>query len=333
MAYDPSPVDPAAFKADPNGACLDLATRMCQSLFRTVFSLPSESAAPDPGRVAHLPAPTTRLPREKPLPKPRPPTKWEVFAQRKGITKEKRSKAVYDETTGEWKRRYGYKRADDPNEIAVIDARPGDEPGMDPFAEMGKEKKDRVRKNKENQLKNLKNAAKVGGKGALPSTIALTTGLEDSKRKEKRKHLKDDIKQAGLVSGVSTASMGKFDRLLPGERPEERQLVQRRKKRLPVADRSGSEKHAVSNIVGRIVRERADDIFDTGKAVSRLEKETREKKAKAKVDAVRNGGVEKKKGDRFGKGPKKASAGKAVRKGGAKPSKQAVRNKGQKGRK
>lgn len=57
--------------------------------------------------------------------------------------------------------RYGYKRADDPNDIPIIDAKAGDERGFDPFAEMAREKKERVKKNKENQLANLKNAAKV----------------------------------------------------------------------------------------------------------------------------------------------------------------------------
>ena len=78
------------------------------------------------GRVAQLPPPTTVLPREKPVPKARPPTKWEVFAQRKGIDKRKRSKTEFDETSGEWKRRYGYKRANDELDVPVIEARPDD---------------------------------------------------------------------------------------------------------------------------------------------------------------------------------------------------------------
>lgn len=46
------------------------------------------------GRIAQLPPPSTPLPRAKPLPKPREPTKWEAFAQRKGIVKRKRGKEV-----------------------------------------------------------------------------------------------------------------------------------------------------------------------------------------------------------------------------------------------
>ena len=50
-----------------------------QALTGRLFALPSEPAPV--GRIAELPPPTTVLPREKPLPKPRPPTKWELFAQ------------------------------------------------------------------------------------------------------------------------------------------------------------------------------------------------------------------------------------------------------------
>lgn len=85
--------------------------------------------------MAELPEPTTQLPRAKPLPKPRAPTKWEVFAQRKGITKHKRSKDVWDEEAGEYKRRFGYKRAGDESEVPIIEASAGDQVGNTPADE------------------------------------------------------------------------------------------------------------------------------------------------------------------------------------------------------
>ena len=39
----------------------------------------------------------SRLPREKPVPKPRPPTKWEKYAREKGINKRKKDKKVWDD--------------------------------------------------------------------------------------------------------------------------------------------------------------------------------------------------------------------------------------------
>jgi len=103
--FDPSPVDTEQFAADPDAACLTAARKITQALVAKLFSLPSEAA--DVGRVAQLPPPTTVLPRAKPIPKPREPTKWEKFAQQKGITKHKRSREVWDEESQDFKRRFG----------------------------------------------------------------------------------------------------------------------------------------------------------------------------------------------------------------------------------
>ena len=79
MVQDLAPLDPAPFAADADAACHSLATRIFQSLTARRFALPSDPAPV--GRMARRPPPTTVLPREKPAPKPRPPTKWEQFAQ------------------------------------------------------------------------------------------------------------------------------------------------------------------------------------------------------------------------------------------------------------
>lgn len=122
-AFEPSALDGAKFDkpgTKREAACLELATSITQSLVAQVFGLPSEAA--EVGRLAKLPPPSTPLPRHKPLPKPRAPTKWEIFAQQKGIQKKKRSKLVFDDAAGEYRRRFGYKRANDDNDIAIIEA-------------------------------------------------------------------------------------------------------------------------------------------------------------------------------------------------------------------
>lgn len=90
---------------------LSLARIGTQSLLNSLFSLPPTSITSTPdGPLAQLPAATTQLPRAKPLPKPKPPTKWELFARAKGIqgkTKERREKKVWDEERGEWVNRWG----------------------------------------------------------------------------------------------------------------------------------------------------------------------------------------------------------------------------------
>lgn len=77
----------------------------CQALIASLFSLPIQSS-PD-GPLAVLPPPITQLPRSKPLPKPKPPTKWETFAAAKGIQKTKRDRKVFDEEKQEWVNRWG----------------------------------------------------------------------------------------------------------------------------------------------------------------------------------------------------------------------------------
>ena len=76
-----------------------------QVLLASLFSLPTTSS--EDGPLAQLPPPTTQLPRSKPLPKPKPPTKWEKFARAKGIQKTKKDKKVWDEEKQEWVNRWG----------------------------------------------------------------------------------------------------------------------------------------------------------------------------------------------------------------------------------
>jgi len=76
-----------------------------QALFAALFSLPTRPS-PD-GPLAVLPTPSYQLPRAKPLPKPKPPTKWEQFAAAKGIQKTVREKRVWDEEKQDWVNRWG----------------------------------------------------------------------------------------------------------------------------------------------------------------------------------------------------------------------------------
>lgn len=78
-----------------------------QTLIASLFSLPTTSSADGP--LAQLPTPTTLLPRAKPLPKPKPPTKWEQFAKAKGIQKTRKEKKIWDEEKQEWVDRWGWK--------------------------------------------------------------------------------------------------------------------------------------------------------------------------------------------------------------------------------
>jgi regulator of ribosome biosynthesis len=198
-AFDPAPVDAAAYApAARDATCHDVATAMAQALVTKLFALPSESVTG--GRLARLPPVTTALPREKPVPKQKALTKWQQFAQKKGIVKQKRSKLAWDEDAGDWRRRHGYKKANDDGAVPIIEAKPGDELGDDPFATLKQEKRERVRKNQQQQLANLKGAAKGGA--ALPPTLRLAAALPEKGRGKptKRKDMKDEVR-VGFLGG------------------------------------------------------------------------------------------------------------------------------------
>ena len=100
-----------------------------QSLIESIFSLPVEDS--EYGPLVTLPErEEIKIPRKQHVPEPKPETKWEKFAEKKGIQKKKRSKMVWDEATQQWAPRYGYGRANnfkDQAENWVIEAKKGDD--------------------------------------------------------------------------------------------------------------------------------------------------------------------------------------------------------------
>eukprot|EP00262_Sarcandra_glabra_P001795 TRINITY_DN1195_c0_g1_i2.p1 TRINITY_DN1195_c0_g1~~TRINITY_DN1195_c0_g1_i2.p1 ORF type:complete len:320 (+),score=74.99 TRINITY_DN1195_c0_g1_i2:170-1129(+) len=246
--------------------CLQKGTELVQAIADALFNLPS-IADPD-GPLVQLPRPTMRLPREKHLPRPKPPTKWEVFAQKKGIKNRKKDKIVYDEQTGTWKRRHGYDRVNDDKDVPIIEAKMTDEPGVDPFSKRQTEKKKRVEKQEKNRLQNLKQAAKVG---TLPSHVQLAatalpiTGTQTAPKKAS----KEELENVAGMAGTATASGGKFDKKLPGEKPAKHPGKYR--KFLPVVEGKGmgsQEKQQTDKILNKLMSKHSHDILDVDKAVA-----------------------------------------------------------------
>lgn len=115
-----------------------------QLLDQLFTQLPQEASSS--GAIAHLrnhpeipdSANSYKLPREKPVPKAKEMTRWEKFAQEKGIQKKKKSKLVWDENEKGWARSYGYKsvkhNADKAN--FLIEHKQGDEGLENPFKKL-----------------------------------------------------------------------------------------------------------------------------------------------------------------------------------------------------
>ncbi|KAJ8471045.1 hypothetical protein OPV22_025388 [Ensete ventricosum] len=269
-------------------ACLEKGTELVQAVANAVFALPSTDD-PD-GPIVRLPPPTTTLPREKHLPKPKPPTKWELFAKMKdmplilssgmhlisglstilaGIKKHKKDKRVFDEQTGTWKRRHGYDRVNDDKDIPIIKAKLSDEPGEDPFRKRKAEKKQRVEKQEKNRLQNLKQAAKAG---ALPSHVQLAATalpITGTHGEAPKKASKEELQNVAGMAATATASGGKFDKKLPGEKPAKH--TGKYRKFLPVVEGKGmssQEKQQTAKILDQLMSKSSHGMLDVNKAVT-----------------------------------------------------------------
>ncbi|PVH36048.1 hypothetical protein PAHAL_7G344300 [Panicum hallii] len=245
MVYDPSHhVSAAASREELRQECLQKATELAQAVANSLFALPPSEDRDGP--IVHLPPPNIRLPREKHLPKPKPPTKWELFAKAKGITKRKKNKREWDEQTQSWKRTYGYDRVNDDKDIPIIDAKATDEPGVDPFAQRRQEKKKR-------ELKLI----------------------------FRKKSRKEDLENVAGMASSATASGGKFDEKLPGEKPPKHPGKHRQF--LPVAEGKGMgnlEKQQNDKILNSLLARNSDEQLDVGKAITmyKVKKEKQRRK-------------------------------------------------------
>ncbi|KAI1913191.1 Rhodanese- sulfurtransferase [Ophidiomyces ophidiicola] len=182
MALDPNPLNlPPNSISDPatlNEALKSTARDGAQCLLNQLLTAcPITSSAE--GVFLSLPAPSTPLPRFKPLPTPKPPTKWELFARKKGIGKyntklgasetERRKKLVYDEEKGEWVPKWGYKgknKAEDDQWLVEVDDKvwkKEEEMNQKGESIRNEGRKDRMERIRRNERKMRANVRRAGG--------------------------------------------------------------------------------------------------------------------------------------------------------------------------
>lgn len=172
--FDPNPLDNDKLKdsAQREEHLASVTRDNLQLLINQVLSLPVKTTTDTHGlstgqnstmTLIQLPEPTTALPREKAVPKPKPPTKWEQFAARKGIkAKAKDGKMVYDEATGEWVPKWGYKGKNkelDNQWLVEVDdkVKNTEDELIDPRQLARAERKKLIKKNLAQQKRNLQN--------------------------------------------------------------------------------------------------------------------------------------------------------------------------------
>ncbi|KAI5119603.1 hypothetical protein M0805_005773 [Coniferiporia weirii] len=196
VVTDTNPVDEEQYKHDLEAHLESNARAGAQVLLSALLQCPTRPS-PD-GPLTLLSPPTTQLPRTKPVPAPRPPTKWEQFARAKGIQKHRKDRKEWDEERGEWRARWGRNALNKEEEGAWLnEVKANADVDADPEKEARAARKARVSKNERQQLQNAARAA-----GAT----------------SERGAQKAEIDRTLAMTRVSTASMGKFDRKLDGEK-------------------------------------------------------------------------------------------------------------------
>jgi regulator of ribosome biosynthesis len=163
LANDPNPVPASADEETLAATARDAAQALINQLLSTC-----EIKSNSDGVHLVLPAPSTPLPREKPIPAAKEPTKWERFAAKKGIKDKKRDgKLVYDEATGEWVPKWGYKGKNKEGEndwLVEVDEKREEATGEahDKRADGRKERKERIRRNERKERANSAKSRKTG---------------------------------------------------------------------------------------------------------------------------------------------------------------------------
>lgn len=301
LAFDKNRIDSREFKGNNREDLLrSVARDNTQLLINEIWKLPTERVKDV--IVAKLPDPTTALPREKPAPKPKPPTKWEQFAKLKGIQKKKKTNLVWDEVHKEWKRRWGYKRAKDDTKEWLIEVPVTADPNEDQFAKRNKAKKERVAKNEFNRLKNIARAQKikVPGMGLAPTSH----------------QSKSELAQAATVAKISTASAGKFQQNLPKEKTP-KNAGKKRKFQPVIGDFSGERQKQLDLLK---LMDSKKPRLDITKAVN---KQMREEDMESSDKKKKGPGKKGRKGNMAGKGKGKGrpvAKGKGPKGKGRKPA-------------
>ncbi|OZJ04519.1 hypothetical protein BZG36_02240 [Bifiguratus adelaidae] len=243
-ALDSNPLDESQLRSNTEEYLKQYTRDGCQLLFNHIFTLPVVSD--ESGVLATLPERVTTIPREKPLPKPKPPTRWERFAAQKGIQKQKKERMVFDERTGEYVPRWGYGGGKkNKTEDWLLEVPQNADPMEDQYAKKNEEKQERMEKNKKRQQRNLDERA-AQEKGVNP-----------------RDARKQQVYDALATSKKSTASLGKFDKQLSGE-PKQKGI--KRKFEATEAD-VAKEKAKHLDILNKVVGKAGEPTVNVRKAI------------------------------------------------------------------
>lgn len=222
-AFDTNAINGDELKSNRENYVQELSRDSVQNLINDLFNQPITKTLDGP--LAKLPEESVyQLPREKPLPKPKALTKWQKFANEKGISHKKKDKMVFDEDEQKWVPRWGYNGINKKEENQWLhELKEGQgtfyfihyktptnklsDEDHNPASAIKGARKERSLKNVKQQLKN---------EGVTKSIQEKQKAEAAAKRAERAQH-KQELEKSLHRSKISTASLGKFDKKLSGE--------------------------------------------------------------------------------------------------------------------
>lgn len=305
LAVDNNQIDNSklADKSTRESFLLDLARDNTQLLINSVWGLPTTRV--EEVVVAKFPPPTTRLPREKPLPVPKPMTKWEQYAKEKGIVKKKaKDRMVWDEVVNKWVPQFGFKKKQVEDEKNwCIPIKETADPNLTPFDKMEEDKKERKAKNELQRLRNIARTKKVN----VPTVGVVTPSAASTKTSTS-----EDLQQAAEIVKSSTASLGKFQPSLNKSLEKSAKVKGKKRKFESNTMDSNVEKERNLGILESITNKqpRLDINLAVRKDINQEETDRSEEKKQQKGKGKKKGGKKggkgsfggKKKGKSFGGG-------------------------------
>eukprot|EP01066_Platyproteum_vivax_P014363 Platyproteum_vivax@DN6432_c0_g1_i1.p1 len=222
-----------------------LAVSNCQELVNHILTLPQEQG--DEGAMVVLPKLATnfKLPREKPLPQKKAKTRWEKFAEQNRIDKKKRSRLMWSEASQSYMPRWGArsaKKLEKKQQSAVMELKPNETLRSNRVVDMEADRGVTKLKQKRRELRNQTEASDT----QLPYGVT-NFDVPDRDRKRGTENLMDLSRHAQ----ISTASFGRFDNKVGGEKRVP--IVKRRKvkEHQNLADEKTAYKKALSQLTVR----------------------------------------------------------------------------------
>eukprot|EP01100_Stratorugosa_tubuloviscum_P013826 TRINITY_DN70_c5_g1_i1.p1 TRINITY_DN70_c5_g1~~TRINITY_DN70_c5_g1_i1.p1 ORF type:complete len:396 (-),score=168.08 TRINITY_DN70_c5_g1_i1:156-1268(-) len=292
-AFDIHTVDATKIKEENSDEHLkEISRDNVQLLFNRLFTLPLEPRQDEPGLFAQLPTPTLLIPREKHLPGPKPLTRWEKYAREKGISKTKRGRMVWDDNYNEWRPRYGFKRANDPNDEWISEAKTGVDDyngAIDPFERVANEKKERVERQGKKESRNRKMTQNSQSQLNLPGVMSIhnpksfTSKMLGTDASGRKFHDKSHLSKAFHIASQTTASKGNFDAPLDSSLKTPKKTNQ---KRQFDAITSTNEKQKSMSVINKVLS-KYDGTINTNKAANQYINKQNMKSSKEKVDDLR----------------------------------------------